>query len=67
MEPLKRSSLAVQRAGWAGRAAFTCSPFFTLILGKGTQVQFVRGVLKCGLDQSGKIRDSSLNLLLAIL
>lgn len=42
LEPLKRSSLAVQRVGWAGRAAVTCSPFFTLILAGRTQVQFVK-------------------------
>lgn len=35
LEPLKRSSLAVQTVGWAGRAAVTCSPFFTLILAGG--------------------------------
>lgn len=43
LEPLKRSILAVQRVGWARRAAVTCSPFFTLILGEQTRVQFVRG------------------------
>lgn len=36
LEPLKRSSLAVQWVGWARRAAITCSPFFTLILEEGT-------------------------------
>lgn len=32
LEPLKRSSLAVQSVGWTGRAAITCNPLFTLIL-----------------------------------
>lgn len=31
-EPLNLSSLAVHASGTAGRAARTCSPFFTLIL-----------------------------------
>lgn len=59
LEPLKRSSLAVQRVGWARRAAITCSPFFTLILGEGTQVQFVMGRVVyvevwAGLEQEDK-------------
>lgn len=45
LEPLKRSSLAVQRLGWAGRAAVTCSPFFTLILGRGHRPSVSRWVL----------------------
>lgn len=39
LEPLTRSSLVVQSTGCAGRAATTCSPFFTLILGEGARAQ----------------------------
>lgn len=48
LEPLKRSSLEAQRVGWAGRAAVTCSPFFTLMLGEGKQG------LSRGRDPAGK-------------
>lgn len=44
LEALKRSSLAVHRLGWAGRAAVTCSPFFTLILGRGRRPSVSRRV-----------------------
>ena len=41
---MKRSSLAVHRLGWAGRAAVTCNPFFTLILGRGRRPSVSRRV-----------------------
>lgn len=56
LEPLKRSSLAVQRLGWAGRAAVTCSPFFTLILGRGQRPSVSSWVLNHGLNEGHKCR-----------
>lgn len=54
LEPLRRSSLAAQRAGCAGRAAITCSPFFTLMLRKDKQVQPVKAGARCGRDPVGR-------------
>lgn len=51
LEPLKRSSLAVQRLGWTGRAAVTCSPFFTLILERGPRPHVSGWVLSYGLSK----------------
>lgn len=44
LEALKRSSLVVHRLGWAGRAAVTCNPFLTLILGRGCRPSVSRRV-----------------------
>lgn len=53
LEPLRRSSLAAQRAGWAGRAAVTCSPFFTLMLGRTSRCRSSRRVPRRGRGPAG--------------
>lgn len=65
LEPLKRSSLAVQKVGWTGRAAITCNPLFTLILQRACAF-WSRWRLGCRLRWKGRQGAKDVSFLLGL-